>query len=45
MQNRYLDILFDQSCKGVNRLFVLSFENFKIEKVQDRYKQYFLPTV
>ena len=26
-QNRYLNLLVDPSCQGVNRFFVLSFEN------------------
>ena len=34
MQNRYLDYLIDPSFQGVNRLFVLSYENKDDNKVQ-----------
>ena len=41
-KNKFLDILIDSSCQGVNRLFVLSFEN------EDNRKEstgYYLPQV
>ena len=38
----YLDFLIDQSFQGVNRLFVLSFEN---ENYRTIHKKYYLPTV
>ena len=41
-QNRYLDFLIDLSFQGLNRLFVLSFED---NNVQESYKGYFLPTI
>ena len=41
-QNRYLDLLIDPSFQGVNRLFVLSFED---RNVRESYKQYFFPPV
>ena len=41
-QNQYLDYLIDPSFQGVNRLFVLSFED---EEQQTSYKQYYLPTL
>ena len=41
-QNRYLDYLIDPSFQGVNRLFVLSFEN---DVGQESQKQYYLPTL
>ena len=41
-RNRYLDFLIDPSFQGVNRLFVLSFED---RREQESYKQYFLPSV
>ena len=41
-QNPYLDYLINPSFQGVNRLFVLSFEN---EAQRIRYKRYYLPTV
>ena len=41
-QNQYLDYLIDPSFQGVNRLFVLSFED---EVQQTSYKRYYLPTV
>ena len=41
-QDQYLDYLIDSSLQGVNRLFVLSFEN---NAHQTSYKRYFLPTV
>ena len=40
--NHYLDYLIDPSFQGVNRLFVLSFED---EEQQTSYKQYYLPTL
>ena len=40
--NRNLDFLIDSSFQGVNRLFVLSFED---RRVLETYKQYFLLTV
>ena len=36
-----IDFLIDPCFQGVNRLFVLSFEN---ETQRRRYKQYYLPT-
>ena len=39
-QNQYLDFLIDPSFQGVNRLFVLSFEN---EAQRTSYKRYYLP--
>ena len=41
-RNHYLNHLIDPSFQGVNRLFVLSFENDAHRKT---YKRYFLPTV
>ena len=41
-QNQYLDYLIHPSFQGVNRLFILSFEN---NAHQRSYKQYFLSTV
>ena len=41
-QNQYLDYLIDPSFQGVNRLFVLPFEN---EAQQISYKRYYLLTV
>ena len=41
-QNRYLDYLIDPRFQGVNRLFVLSFENKTDREVHTRY---YLPTV
>ena len=41
-QNQYLNYLFDPSFQGVNRLFVLSFENNDDRKV---HAWYFLPKV
>ena len=41
-QNQYLHYLIDPSFQGVNRLFVLSFEN---SAHQTSYTQYFHPTV
>ena len=41
-QKRYLDFLIDSSFQGINRLFVLSFNNANGRK---SYKQYYLPTV
>ena len=40
--NPYLDFLIDPSIQGVNRLFVLSFENKEDRTVQTKY---YLPTV
>ena len=42
MPNPYLDYLINPSFEGVNRLFVLSFENTKDRIVR---RKYFLPTV
>ena len=42
MQSRYLDFLTDPSFQGVNKLFVLSFNNDDSRK---SHKQYYLPTV
>ena len=42
MQNRYLNFLIERSFQGVNRLFVLSFEN---EEDRRSYKKYYLLTV
>ena len=41
-RNRYLNHLIDPSLQGVNRLFVLSFEN---DAHRRSYKRYFLPTI
>ena len=41
-QNQYLDFLVDPSFQGVNRLFVLSFEN-EAQRISN--KQYYLSTV
>ena len=41
-RNRYLNYLINPSFQGVNRLFVLSFEN---DAHRRSYKRYFLPTV
>ena len=41
-RNRYLDYLIDTSFQGVNRLFVLSFEN---NTDQASYKRHYLPSV
>ena len=41
-QNRYLHFLIDPSFQGVNRLFLLSFEN---ENGRENYNRYYLPTV
>ena len=41
-QNQYLDFLIDPSFQGVNRVFVLSFED---EEQKTRYKRYYLPIV
>ena len=40
--NRYLGFLIDPSFQGVNRLFVLSFED---SRLRESYKQFFLLTV
>ena len=39
-QNQYLDFLIDPSFQGVNRLFVLLFEN---EDLKKRHTGYYLP--
>ena len=39
--NQYLDFLIDLSFQGVNRLFVLSFEN---EAQRTSYKRFYIPT-
>ena len=39
--NQYLDFLIDPSFQGVNRLFILSFEN---EAQRTSYRQYYLPS-
>ena len=39
--NQYLDYSIDPNFQGVNRLFVLSFED---EEQQTSYKRYYLPT-
>ena len=41
-RNQFLDYLIDQSFQGVNRPFVLSFENNAHQTIQ---KRYFVPTV
>ena len=41
-QNRYLNYLIDPSFQGVNRLFVLSFEN---EDDRNVHKKYYIPNV
>ena len=41
-RNQYLNHLIDPSFQGVNKLFVLSFEN---DARRRSYKRYFLPTV
>ena len=41
-QNQYLDYLVDPSFPGINRLFVLSFEN---EALRKSYKRYYLLAV
>ena len=41
-QNQYLDYLIDPNFQGVNRLFLLSFEN---NMVKTGRKEYFLPKV
>ena len=41
-QNQYLDFLIDPSFQGVNRVFVLSFED---EEQKTSYKRYYLPIV
>ena len=42
MQSRYLDFLTDPRFQGVNKLFVLSFNN---DDSRESHKQYYLPTV
>ena len=42
MENQYLDLLIDPIFQGVNRLFVLLFENEEDRKVHTRY---YLPKV
>ena len=41
-QNRYLDYLIESNFQGVNRLFVLEFED---DNGRESLKQYYLPTV
>ena len=41
-ESRYLDVLIDPDFQGVNKLFVLSFEN---ENGWESYRQYYIPTV
>ena len=41
-KNQYLDYLINSSFQGVNRIFVLSFED---NSHQISYSRYFLPTV
>ena len=41
-QNQYSDFLIDPSFQGVNRLFILSFEN---ENDRTVHTKYYLPTV
>ena len=41
MANQYLDYLIDPNFQGVNRFFVLTFENIN-DRIEHR--QYFLPT-
>ena len=41
-QDRYLDFLIDPRFQGLNRLFVLSFEN---DNGRESHKEYYLPTV
>ena len=41
-QNQYLDLLIDPSFEGVNKLFVLSFEN---RRIWESHEQNFLSTV
>ena len=41
-QNRYLDYLIESSFQGVNRLFVLEFED---DNCRESLKQYYLPTI
>ena len=42
VQNRYLDFLTDASFQGVNKLFVLSFED---ENGRENHRQHYLSTV
>ena len=42
MRNRYLDYSIDPNFQGVNKLFVLSFEN-NVDRTS--YTEYILPTV
>ena len=42
VQKRYLELSIDPGCQGVNRLFVLSFEDIIF---RGSYKRYFLPNV
>ena len=42
MQNRYLGFLIDPNFQGVNKLFVLSFNN---DDGLESHKQYYLPTM
>ena len=41
-QKQYLDFLIDPSFQGVNKFFVLSFEN---EAQRTSYKRYYLPSI
>ena len=41
-QNQYLDYLIDPSFQGINRHFVLSFEN---EAQRTSYKRYYFPAI
>ena len=41
-RNKYLEYLIDTNFQGVNRVFVLSFED---SRVRESYKQYFLSAV
>ena len=43
--NQYLDYLIHPCFQGVNRLFVISFEDFEDEEQRKCYIRYFLPTV
>ena len=41
-QNRYLDFLIDPNFQGVNRLFVVSFED---KNFREKHRRYFFHTV
>ena len=43
--NQYLDYLINPCFQGVNKLFVISFEDFEVEEQRKSYIRYFLPTV